>query len=364
MRIVLNMIVRDESAIIERCLDSVRPLIDDMVILDTGSVDSTMDVIGRWAGRNQIGLHMRKRPWRGFGRSRTEALEYAREKFPDEPDTMVLFIDADEVLEIGDIGNTPDAELILFTVHNRDLVYQRNAMAKLHHPFEWRGTVHEVLTSDTPHRRASMPGLTIKVSHDGARSRDPRKFLKDSAALMHDYAKNPRDPRTVFYLAQSLRDGNEPELARVLYKLRASMTGSFEEERWYAVYQQALTHDVASPDRKRLLLRAHDQRPSRAEPLIALAEMSEPGEAMMYLQRAAGLPFPQDILFVNRACYRGGWNLTHLALRNAYYTKRDDDFLLARSLIADNYPGAPASILKYLNDNAEFYRDPHADTDI
>src|SRR5919108_4103124 len=41
--IALCMIVRDEAAVIERCLASVRPHIDAWVICDTGSVDDTPD---------------------------------------------------------------------------------------------------------------------------------------------------------------------------------------------------------------------------------------------------------------------------------------------------------------------------------
>ena len=40
-RLALVMIVKDEAARIARCLDSVRPLVDDIVVLDTGSIDDT-----------------------------------------------------------------------------------------------------------------------------------------------------------------------------------------------------------------------------------------------------------------------------------------------------------------------------------
>jgi len=39
----LSMIVRNEAAVILRCLDSVRPLLDAVVIEDTGSTDGTQD---------------------------------------------------------------------------------------------------------------------------------------------------------------------------------------------------------------------------------------------------------------------------------------------------------------------------------
>ena len=44
-RICLNMIVKNESAVIERCLASLRDHIDAWVIVDTGSTDDTMDKI-------------------------------------------------------------------------------------------------------------------------------------------------------------------------------------------------------------------------------------------------------------------------------------------------------------------------------
>lgn len=43
--ICLNMIVKNEAAVIRRCLDSVRPIINRWVIVDTGSTDGTQDII-------------------------------------------------------------------------------------------------------------------------------------------------------------------------------------------------------------------------------------------------------------------------------------------------------------------------------
>ena len=45
--VCLAMIVKDEEGVIQRCLHSVRGLIDTWVICDTGSVDGTQDDDGR-----------------------------------------------------------------------------------------------------------------------------------------------------------------------------------------------------------------------------------------------------------------------------------------------------------------------------
>ena len=44
--VCLNMIVRNESSVIQRCLDSVKGFIDYWVIVDTGSIDGTQKIVG------------------------------------------------------------------------------------------------------------------------------------------------------------------------------------------------------------------------------------------------------------------------------------------------------------------------------
>lgn len=49
--ISLCMIVKNEEAVIARCLDSVKDLVDEMNIVDTGSTDNTKEIVKQYTNR-------------------------------------------------------------------------------------------------------------------------------------------------------------------------------------------------------------------------------------------------------------------------------------------------------------------------
>ena len=74
-KVSLVMIVKNEArkiegsdlTVIERCLSSVRPVIDTIVICDTGSTDGTQEVIKSWAEKAGLESHVIDREWQDFG---------------------------------------------------------------------------------------------------------------------------------------------------------------------------------------------------------------------------------------------------------------------------------------------------------
>ena len=74
----LNMIVRNESARIERALASVAPYINTFVILDTGSTDDTVERITKFFQERKIPGVIGKTEFKDFSQARNAALFAAR----------------------------------------------------------------------------------------------------------------------------------------------------------------------------------------------------------------------------------------------------------------------------------------------
>ena len=93
--ICLNMIVRNESKIITRLLETVLPIIDTYCICDTGSTDETKTIIKEYLDSKNIPGKIIEHPFKNFGHNRDYALKAAK----DMADYL-LFLDADMKLVI------------------------------------------------------------------------------------------------------------------------------------------------------------------------------------------------------------------------------------------------------------------------
>lgn len=353
MTLCLNMIVKNEAPVIERCLASVLPFVDAWVIVDTGSTDGTQSMIRELARSKAGELH--ERPWVSFGHNRSEALELARGKAD-----YLFFIDADEILSVPPSFDFAalNGDGYYISCEYAGTTYGRCALVSAALPWRWQGVVHEYLTCEQPFTLRTLAGPTIVVAHDGARSSDPLTFLKDAALLEKALSRDPNNARNVFYLAQSYRDAGELLRSRDLYRRRAEM-GGWDEEVWFSLYQAAMLEErlgAEAPLVSAAYLRAFQYRPTRAEPLVALASFhrrhGEYAIAFIYAQQAVACPPPSDLLFVEVAVYR--WRALDELSVSAFYAGRLDEGRAAilRLVLEGRIPDAErVRILK----NRQFY---------
>lgn len=300
MTVCLNMIVKNEAKVIERCLASVMPFIDCWIIADTGSTDGTQKLILKFLQSIPGELH--ERPWVDFGHNRNEVLALSKDKADYQ-----LFIDADERLIASDTFQLPRLthDCYFTNTHQENgSTYYRLLLIKSRLNWRWEGVIHEELVSDQVETKAILEGLVnFSISSDGARSQDPDKYLKDAALL----EKAPPTARNITFLALSYEKAGKLDLALQNYQRRISL-GGWEEEIFYALYRIASVEALLKkPTFVESYISAHLYRPSRAEPLYWLGQyaISVKNYLLGYLlsSYSRSIPRPSDTVYVEDSVY-------------------------------------------------------------
>ena len=224
------MIVKNESHIILRCLESVRPLIDYVLIEDTGSTDGTQALIRDWLDRVGLPGEVYEEPWRDFAYNRSHALARLRE---NKDIDYALMIDADDQLIVD-----ADFDVVAFKkslskdqydveMRQGGVRYRNPQICSNRREFRYRSVLHEFLQSPPGDvSTGAATGFHIISGREGARSQDPNKYRKD-AQVLEQALRSEEDAflrsRYIFYLAQSYRDAGEREKALENYLKRAEL---------------------------------------------------------------------------------------------------------------------------------------------
>ncbi|MCJ2050480.1 glycosyltransferase [Methylobacterium sp. J-070] len=317
--ICLSMIVKNEAHVIRRCLESVRPIIDHWVIVDTGSTDGTGEVIR--AALADVPGTLVNRPWVDFAANRGEALELAR---PHGDYALIIDADDELIIPAGFVMPHLDAPGYAITILDKSIQYWRTQMVSREHNWYYRGVLHEFLTCDDVSWVDMLP-LSMRRGLDGARHRDPGTFRRDLETLERALATE-QDPllcaRYTFYLAQCYRDCGADREALHHYLRRAEL-GFWNQEIYVSLLNAAgLMERLNEPGDAILALydRAIAVCPERAEARYGASRIcSAAGDYARALQYARdGLPtdMPTDALFVSTWIYTYG--LKHEYALNAF----------------------------------------------
>jgi tetratricopeptide (TPR) repeat protein len=226
-RLSLCLIAKDEERFLPGCLASVEGVVDEVVLVDTGSTDGTMDIARR------AGATVLTRPWDDdFSAPRNLAARHARGDF-------ILMLDADERLAPGAGQALRQAtrrggfDLGMVRLHNASrqdataaevLSGAARAGTVLLLPrvfrnvdgLEWRGAIHESTGEWLMRRRGRRVALSVDLVHLGytpdlLASRDKR--ARNIALLKKRCALEPHDVTPAGYLALELLEGGEFEQA-------------------------------------------------------------------------------------------------------------------------------------------------------
>jgi glycosyltransferase involved in cell wall biosynthesis len=359
-RIVLTMIVKNEAHVIERCIASVRPIIDAYLIVDTGSEDGTQEVIRRVLA--DLPGEVVDQPWVDFAQNRSEALELAR---PYGEYSLMIDADVECVIEAGfdskAFRRSLDADV--YRIMLRDFIhYHRPQLTSTRLPFFYRGVLHEFLViPDEAVDGGILEGVSYRSHTDGARWANPQKYSDDASLLAGALAKD-EDPelesRYAFYLAQSLRDAGSFDAAELVYRKRAEMGGWSEETYVAWLWHARMLKNLGRPIGQILesLAKAQEAVPTRAEAWCEAAKLlREAGmmqSAFVYARRAVEIHRPADALFLEVDVYE--WRALHEYSIAAYYVGDYVGGIRAchRLLYADKMPPAERAATE---ENLKFY---------
>lgn len=230
------MIVKDEEKVILRCLNSVLPIIDSYIIVDTGSTDNTKSLIKNFFDEKGIEGEILDYEFTNFSDSRNFAINSSINKTD-----FCFTIDADEILSFESSKEEvksflEDTDSAIINVSYNGTVYGRKSFFKPE-KFKYIGAVHEVLIPTQENTtEKNILGITTIVNSDGNSWSigEKEKYLNHVKIFLQDIDKNGLEPRNVFYLAQSYRDSRDYENALLWYQKRLTLENGFYEELYFS----------------------------------------------------------------------------------------------------------------------------------
>ena len=225
--ISLCMIVRDEEAVLGRCLDSVRGLMDEMILVDTGSVDRTKEIAAEYTDR------VYEFTWiddfaaaRNFAFSKASG-EYCMWMDADDvmpPDSRKLFLEMKESLDGTEDMVMMPYETAFDERGNAVFSYYRERIVKNHRGYLFRGAVHEAIPLAGNVIRKAVP-IRHQPQKEGISDRNLRIYRKLEREGV------PFDCRMLYYYGRELAaHGAYEEAAGRLRQFLACPEGWMEDK--------------------------------------------------------------------------------------------------------------------------------------
>jgi len=369
-KICLCMIVKNESAIMRRCLENVKDIIDYISICDTGSPDNTVSIIQEFMQDTGIPGVVHNHEWKNFGHNRTlsaqAAREALREKGYDLEKTYLLFLDADMILKISSDFDKKDLKDDAYFMLQKNSLFSYYNLRLARASLDWRsvGVTHEFWAADGIHKQDKITTLYIHDVEDGGCKLD--KFERDIRLLTQGLIDEPQNERYMFYLAQSYKDIQEWDTAIEWYTKRIE-AGGWHEEVWMSKFMIGQCYQAKDDWNTALkwYLEAFQYYPIRSEPLAIISEYylskGKNDLACVFAKYGKKIAYPiNDILAISNFVYDYKF-LQYLSIGLYYTPFRQQGFKYIDSLVLN--PKVPYDVKENAHKNLFFYVDPLKNTE-
>ena len=333
-RLSLCMIVRDVDDILDRCLASIEDHVDQIVIVDTGSVDNTKEVARKHAkvvvfdytpsshpesffkdipaevGNIVPGPYSRLWCLGDFAAARQYGFDRATGDY-------IMWLDSDDVVEgaenipalLDDMvkKNLDGIHLIYDYDHDEDgstkcvLIRERIVKKNL---TTWSGMVHEFLTLEPPHELDNRVKVVHRRGAPKATVHIPNRNLKILIRqLRQERHNNTNNPRTLYYLGQEYK--HVDHFAALKYLSEYINLSEWDAERAAAYCRMGLIYEEHEqlPDAYRAYGMATIEDPSSPEGWFGLARIDHARKqwqrCIEHTEKGLALGDPPPVLQVN-----------------------------------------------------------------
>lgn len=194
------MIVRDEEDVIERALCSIKDIADEIIVVDTGSVDQTKEIVSHYTDK------IYDFEWSNdFSKARNYSFSKATMDY-------CMWLDADDIILEEDIDKikqlkqelSKDTSVVMMKYNtgfdnegNPTFTYYRERLLRRSDQLRWEGFIHEVISP-----RGKVIYNDGAVTHKKIKLTNPKRNLeifleKQQEGILFS-------PREMFYFAREL----------------------------------------------------------------------------------------------------------------------------------------------------------------
>lgn len=198
--ISLCMIVKNEERVLKRCLDSVKDIVDEIIIVDTGSYDKTKDIAKKYTDK----IYDFK--WEDdFSKARNFSFSKATKEYILwlDADDVILNEDKEKLLELkSSLDKNVDIVMMKYNIaydKNGEATYSynRERLVKRDKEYKWVSPVHEVIVPS-----GNIIFSDIAISH----KKEKKTYSKRNLNIFKNMIKKGKklDARQQYYYAREL----------------------------------------------------------------------------------------------------------------------------------------------------------------